>query len=585
MPSRNNRYGLLTVVNYLPRFISFIFTHFPSSKIALIVSALGVLSEFAALSVMFPLAGVNTLTNSTTSSTLVETWREIAAWVGFADELRTWLFFLMLLLGLRITIGFAQLALNTWVSKSIFTQISSSTFSNVVINEPIAIIYRRSIGHYISLAGDEAVRLGQVFFHLSQTLTALVSAGIGLIVLFIYSPLAFLLTLFFLLFSGLCIGINLKKVFSWSTEAAYLTREANTTFIESFNGIRSIRSMGGDTYVSRQYRKFNDRYGRVLFLLDVFNHAARTLPGLLLILLGLIALFPTNSLFQDFTAIYFFTVTTMLIRVLGFLGVAVSSGGRLAIDIRAAFDLEDIIRHNSVKIEEPKTAKLVTTVSKISMVNLFCGYSENDPILRNVSAELISGRSYALVGKSGSGKSTLSDILLGLLPPLSGELLIEGSPYYDLSLTSLRRKVVLVEQQSRIFSGSVRENIALGLDVSAMDLQNAIETAGLSEFIDSLPKGLETRLDYQGANISGGQRQRIGLARAILRKPDVLILDEATSALDSNTRDLILQRLKLIFENKILLFITHDSYVTRVVDEVWNIKDSNLEIEVRKSIS
>jgi ATP-binding cassette subfamily B protein len=139
--------------------------------------------------------------------------------------------------------------------------------------------------------------------------------------------------------------------------------------------------------------------------------------------------------------------------------------------------------------------------------------------------------------------------------------------------------VVLVEQQTRIFSGSVRENIAFGLTPSDAELRVAIETSCLGEFIDSLPQGLDTLLDYQGANFSGGQRQRIGLARAIVRQPDMLILDEATSALDGLTRDIVLKHLKNMYRNKILLFITHDNNVIKTVDEVWSIKKGGLIIE------
>lgn len=573
------KYGLLKVITYLPRFASYVFRHFPSARFAVIVAALGVVLEYATLSVMLPLVVSSGQGGSGISLAAVEAWRDIAVWIGLIDEPRTWIWLFLFLLGIRIIVGFAQIALNTWVSKSLMAQLSGGTFSRVVINEPLAEIYRRTVGHYTSLAGDEAVRVGQVFFHLAQTLSALVAATIGLIVLLIFSPLVFKLTLLFLLLSGLCIGLAMTKVFSWSNESALLSREANTTFIEAFNGIRSIRSMAGEWFVVQRYRKFIDRYGRVLFLLDVFNHGSRTLPGLILILLGLIALFPSAGLFQEFSAIYFFTVTTMLIRVLSFLGAAVSSGGRVAIDIRAAFDLEDIIGHKETREAAPPTGKLISSVHGISMSNLSCGYLSGQPVLTGVSAQLSAGRSYALVGKSGSGKSTLSDVLLGLLPPMDGELLIDKLSFHQIDLASLRRKVVLVEQQTRIFSGSVRENIALGLTLTDSEVHDAVNAAGLSEFISLLPECVETRLDYQGANLSGGQRQRIGLARAIVRKPDVLILDEATSALDGQTRDVILRYLKELFRDKILLFITHDSHIIQSVDEVWHIKKGKLIIE------
>lgn len=575
-------YGLLKVATYLPRFASYVFRHFPSARLAFVVAAFGVLLEYGALSVMLPLAG-NKRPGSEISSAVIDAWQHIAAQIGLADEQRTWLWLFLLLLGARIAVGFAQIALNTWVSKSILAHLSGGTFSRVVMYEPLAEIYRRSVGHYTALAGDESVRVGQVFFHLAQTTSALIAAAIGLVVLLIFSPLIFQLTLVFLLLSGMSIGVAMGRVFSWSNESALLSREANTTFIEAFNGIRSIRSMAGEEFVAQRYRGFINRYGRVLFLLDVFNHGSRALPGLILIGLGLIVLFPSTGFFQDFSAIYFFTVTTMLIRVLSFLGTAVSSGGRVAIDIRAAFDLEDIIGNSPVNAQPALgRGEVISFVRDIRLSNLSCGYVPGHPVLTDVSAQLRAGQSYALVGRSGSGKSTLSDVLLGLLVPMSGVLRIGNLLYDQIDLASLRRRVVLVEQQTRIFSGSIRENIAFGVTVTDSVMQVGVEAAGLSEFISSLPDGLETRLDYQGANLSGGQRQRIGLARAIVRQPDVLILDEATSALDGQTRDMVLQHLRDLFFDKILLFITHDNQVIQIVDEIWHIKKGKLMIETKK---
>jgi len=581
--SRTDLYGLLKVATYLPRFTAYVFRHFPSARLAVAVAALGVFLEYAALSVMLPLASGNGRSVGGMSSSVVDIWHGIARQVGLPNEPRTWLWLFLLLLGVRIAVGFIQIALNTWVSKLIHSHLSSETFTRVVKYEPLAEIYRRSVGHYTALAGDEAVRVGQVFFNLAQTLSAVIAAIVGLVVLLIFSPLVFKLTLLFILLSGLGIGFAMKRVFSWSTESALLSREASTTFIEAFNGIRSIRSMAGEEFVAQRYRNFITRYGRVLFHLDVFNHGARSLPGLILIAFGLVVLFPSVGLFQDLSAIYFFTVTTMLIRVLSFLGTAVSSGGRVAIDIRAAFDLEDIIGGPASSDQPPLVTEVISSVRNISMSNLSCGYAPGHPILTDISAQLEAGRSYALMGRSGSGKSTLSDVLLGLLTPMSGKLQIGNLHYEQIDLASLRRKVVLVEQQTRIFSGSLRENIAFGLTPTVAEVQIAVKTAGLSEFISALPDGLETRLDYQGANLSGGQRQRIGLARAIVRRPDVLILDEATSALDRHTRDLVLQHLRTLFHDKILLFITHDNHIIQIVDEVWHIKKDKLVIEPMKA--
>ena len=577
--NRSQAYGILKVLKYLPRFIGYVFSHFPSARFALLVATLGVVFEYATLSIMLPLASVNGQTASKTSMVVIDIWQRISKGIGLPDNPRTWLWLFLLLLGVRIGIGFAQTVLNTWVSKRIHSSLSEGIFSQVVKNEPMAEIYRRSVGYYTALAGDESFRVGQVFFNLSQALSGLIAAVIGLLVLLLFSPLVFQLTVVFLLLTAIIMGFVMKRIFSWSTASALLSREASTTFIEAFNGLRSIRSMAGEGFVVDRYDNQINCYARILFLLDIVNHGLRSLPALILIGLGLVVLFPSSGFMQDFSVIYFFTVTTMLIRVLAFLGTVVSSGGRVVIDIRAAFDLDDIIKNTPSDSQVPHTGKIISSVHHISISNLSCGYVYGELVLTDISAELKAGCCYALMGRSGSGKSTLSDVLLGLLAPVSGHLRIDGVPYQQIDLVSLRRKVVLVEQQTRIFSGTLRENITFGLTVSEVEMQIAIQAAGLAEFIIDLSNGLETQLDYQGANLSGGQRQRIGLARAIVRKPDVLILDEATSALDSQTRDEILGHLRRLFSQKILLFITHDSHITENVDEIWRLKKGILIVE------
>jgi ABC-type bacteriocin/lantibiotic exporter with double-glycine peptidase domain len=273
----------------------------------------------------------------------------------------------------------------------------------------------------------------------------------------------------------------------------------------------------------------------------------------------------------------------MLVRILAFMGSVVASGGRAIIDMRGINDLNEILAKQKRKYES-SNKRIISSIVEINIKCLYCGYVKNNPILNNINAKLVAGRSYALNGKSGSGKSTFCDVLLGMLDPISGEILIGENTYTMVDLTSLRRKIVLVEQQTRIFSGSLEDNITLGLKASKNDLQIAINCAGLTEFIQSLENGLATQLDYQGANLSGGQRQRIGIARAILRKPDVLILDEATSALDIHTRNQIIGNIKEMFCEKIILFISHDSYITSSVDEVWHIKDGILAVEKNSHI-
>ena len=569
-----NPYNYKKVFRYLPGFLKFVFGNFPVAYASVVVTVAGIAMEYAALSIMIPLSGTGRSAGAS-SAGVMEFWRDFIAVAGLPEEPRTWLWLFLLFLAIRIAVAFVQVMLNTHVAKQIFARLSTSAFSRVVSDVPMSEIYKRSVGHYVALAGDESVRVGLLFFYLAQAAAALIAAVIGLAVLYVFSAQAFEFTMYFLLACAVVLGLLMRRVFDLSAEALSLSKEAHTTFLESLNGLRSIRSMAGERYVQDRYLRQIRRYAKVLFQQDAFNQSTRTMPGLILLLAALVALFPGVDLLGDVSVVYFFIVTTLLIRVLSFLGTAVSSAVNVVVNIRAVFELDDIIGKNDI----PKHAQGLEQVGKVRNVRfsgLDCGYSPDHLILRGLNAEVRAGRSYAVVGKSGSGKSTLSDVLLGLLAPVAGELQIGDMPYGRIDLTSMRRRVVLVEQQTRIFSGTIRENISFGLAASDQAIQAAADAAGLGEFIRELPGGMQTQLEYQGANLSGGQRQRIGLARAIVREPDMLILDEATSALDAQTRDTVLSNLRTLFHDKILLFITHDKHVIDAADEVWLLEKGRL---------
>ena len=161
-------------------------------------------------------------------------------------------------------------------------------------------------------------------------------------------------------------------------------------------------------------------------------------------------------------------------------------------------------------------------------------YNEDQQLLRSFSLHVKPGETIALVGESGCGKTTTMNLVLGFNMPTGGEILVDGKNIKDLDLHSYRSHIAIVPQTSVLFTGTIRENITYGIDsISDKELADVLEAARLTEFIASLPDGLDTMLNEHGSNLSGGQRQRISIARAIIRKPSVIIFDEATSALDS----------------------------------------------------
>jgi ATP-binding cassette subfamily B protein len=203
-----------------------------------------------------------------------------------------------------------------------------------------------------------------------------------------------------------------------------------------------------------------------------------------------------------------------------------------------------------------------------------------EKIFDNLSFTIDGKKTVAIVGATGSGKSTLAYLLPRLYEIESGSIEIDGININDLKLNELRSNVSLAFEESFLFSNSARENISLGLDNATQEeVEKAALTARAHEFISLLPESYETKVGERGYGLSGGQRQRIALARAILRKPRVLILDDALSAVDASTEEEIRNELQAVMKNMTTLIITNRAPTIELCDEVVFIENGSVKAQ------
>ncbi len=201
-------------------------------------------------------------------------------------------------------------------------------------------------------------------------------------------------------------------------------------------------------------------------------------------------------------------------------------------------------------------ARLTTGVRLKNLTLRYPNSEEN--ALEDVSFSIPAGGMVALVGASGSGKSSLVNLLLGFYEPTAGSILIDGVDLRDLELSSWRRQLGVVDQDTVIFSNSIAQNIRFGApEASDADVIVAAQVANAHEFIVRLPQGYDTEVGERGVRLSGGQRQRIAIARAVIHNPDLLIFDEATSALDSRSERLIQASLEQLRQDRTIVIIAH----------------------------
>lgn len=214
---------------------------------------------------------------------------------------------------------------------------------------------------------------------------------------------------------------------------------------------------------------------------------------------------------------------------------------------------------------------------EIRFDNVSYGYESAKPVLKGISFTVAAGKTTAIVGPVGCGKSTIARLLLRLREAESGSITIDGKPLHDYDAGELRKQIGFVPQETFLFSESIGENIAFGLDGNPSDdVQEAAEIAQLHEEVTPLPDGYDTLLGERGVNLSGGQKQRAAIARALVKKPAIVVLDDSLSAVDTKTEEAILDGLKRVLKNSTNIIIAQRVSTVAHADEILVLSDGEI---------
>ena len=227
--------------------------------------------------------------------------------------------------------------------------------------------------------------------------------------------------------------------------------------------------------------------------------------------------------------------------------------------LAAAHHVWEVMDEHAAIVEKPDAVELAPLTDEIKLADVSFGYAnESRAVLKEVTLSIRAGSMVALVGESGGGKSTLTKLLPRFHDPKSGAVLWDGTDLRDATISSLRKQIALVTQETVLFNDSVRHNIAYG-DPQATDaeVEEAARIAFAHEFIQELPEGYDTIVGERGIFLSGGQRQRLAIARAVLVNAPVLILDEATSALDAESERLVQKAIANLVRDRTTIVIAH----------------------------
>ncbi|MBE6049151.1 MAG: peptidase domain-containing ABC transporter [Clostridium sp.] len=432
-------------------------------------------------------------------------------------------------------------------------------YYNHVIKLPMNFFGTRKVGEIISRFNDGDKIRNAIS---SVTLTLMIDilmAVVGGVILYLQNAKLFF-TCFIPIVSYLALVFGFKnKLKKVNREVMEANASLSSYLIESLEGIEVVKAFNGEGLVKiKTENKF------LKFMKSCFKHGLTyNVQGTLMSVVsggfGICLLWFGGSLvlkgelsmgeLMSFNALlaYFIQPVERLINLQPQLQEAIVASDRLGeiLDLELEKSNDDDLRPD-------------TLLGDIKLENVNFAYGLKDNVLNDINISIKAGEKVALVGESGSGKTTIAKILMGFYEAREGKITINNYNINNISKEVLRNKVSYISQDSFFFSGTIKENLEFACDgVTFEEMVEACKKAHIHEYIESQPLGYKTPLEEKGSNLSGGQRQRLSIARALLRKPEILIMDEATSNLDSITESAIQNTLEECTKDVTTIIIAH----------------------------
>jgi ABC-type multidrug transport system fused ATPase/permease subunit len=338
---------------------------------------------------------------------------------------------------------------------------------------------------------------------------------------------------------------------------------------ESFDGALTVKALGREEYETDRMRRESDELRDRFIYVGVRWETYRTIIVTLIPVVGL-ALLLVGAMRVDagavssgdiVTALYLLSLLTFPIQLIAFvlfdLAIAIPSWDR----VTAVLDADETVAYGDT-VADPTAGPAPVDSDDVSFA-----YAD-ELVLASVEIDVPAGRTVAVVGPTGSGKTTLTLLMARLWDPGTGAITIDGRDLRVFARAELPREIAYVAQTAYLFDDTARGNITMGLDLDQALVDEAAELAGAHEFIAQLPDGYDTRIGERGASLSGGQRQRIALARALVRRPRLLIMDDATSAVDPSVEAEILRGLRSAALPSTIVIVAYRPSSIRLADEV-----------------
>jgi len=427
-------------------------------------------------------------------------------------------------------------------SLSYFHQKKSGELTSIIINDVANL--RRALG---------------TSFH--QLLVEPINLLAFTVLLFIINWKLALISIVIVPISGITIMTIGRSIRRKSRRTAAMIAGITNIITETFSSIRVVKAFAMEGYEVQRFFKETHKYFKLILrraklrlLASPITETLGVMMGVLLLWVGGMEVLSGKGLTPEDFLRFILLLFAMMdpLRKLSNVNVELQAGAASAERIFAILETPPTI------VDKFDAVIIDTFEDKIQINDVSFKYESDDTVLKNISFEIKKGSAVALVGSSGAGKSTLADLIPRFYDVNQGAIEIDGQDIRHVTLNSLRRLMGIVTQETILFNDTVKANIAYGQkDVDDEQVIAAAKAANALEFIEELPKGLDTVIGEKGVKLSGGQRQRLAIARAIMKNPPILILDEATSALDTESERLVQEALETLMTDRTVLVIAH----------------------------